>query len=102
MDNHAQHTNDNGSERPTLPAQQSKAAQHSEGAVAKAIETQTAKLPSDTFLWAACGSVAASLVLQLMGRKTESTFVAQWVPTLLILGLYNKVVKVAGSDRAAA
>src|SRR5437868_3140852 len=28
---------------------------HSEGQVARAIEQQTAKLPSDTFLWAAVG-----------------------------------------------
>jgi hypothetical protein len=68
----------------------------------KAIEPQTAKLPSDTFLWAAAGSVAASLALKVMGRKAESTFVAQWVPTMLNLGLYNKLVQVAGSDRTSA
>jgi hypothetical protein len=83
-------------------AHHSEATQHGEGVVAKAIETQTAKLPSDTFLWAAAGAIAASLALQVMGRKGESTFVAQWVPTLLILGLYNKIVKVAGSDRTSA
>jgi hypothetical protein len=32
--------------------------QHSEGPVATAIEEQTAKLPSDLFLWAAIGSMA--------------------------------------------
>ena len=78
------------------------AARHSEGIVAKTIEEQTAKLPSDTFLWAAGGSIIASLVLQLMGRKGASNFVAQWAPTMLILGLYNKLVKVAGSDRMSA
>ena len=71
---------------------------HSEGTVAKAIESQTAKLPSDLFLWAAFGSMAASLALQMMGKKEQSNFVGQWAPTLLILGLYNKIVKVAGSD----
>ena len=71
-------------------------ASHSEGSVAKAIESQTAKLPSDLFLWAAFGSMAASLALQMMGKKEQSTFVGQWAPTLLILGLYNKLVKVAG------
>jgi len=78
------------------------AARHSERIVAKTIEEQTAKLPSDTFLWAAGGSIIASLVLQMMGRKGASTFVAQWAPTMLILGLYNKLVKVAGSDRMSA
>jgi hypothetical protein len=71
---------------------------HSEGILAKTIETQTAKLPSDLFLWAAFGSMAGSLALQMMGKKEQSLFVGQWAPTLLILGLYNKLVKVAGSD----
>ena len=73
--------------------------EHAEGRVAKSIEQQTAKLPSDTFLWAAVGSIGASLALQVMGRQQLSNFVGQWVPTILILGLYNKIVKVAGSDQ---
>ena len=32
---------------------------HSEGMVARAIEQQTARLPSDLFLWAAGGSIAS-------------------------------------------
>lgn len=72
--------------------------QHSEGVVARAIEHQTAKLPSDTFLWAALGSIGVSLVLQLSGRQHLSNFVGQWAPTFLLLGVYNKIVKVAGSD----
>ena len=70
-----------------------------EGPVAKAIEKQTAKLPSDTFLWAAVGSMGVSLALQIMGKKSSSNFVGQWAPTLLILGLYNKPVKLHGSDQ---
>ena len=57
---------------------------HREGGVAKAIESQTAKLPSDLFLWAAFGSMAGSLALQIMGKKEQSNFVGQWAPTLLI------------------
>lgn len=71
---------------------------HTEGTVARAIEDQTAKLPSDTFLWAAGASIAASATLQLMGNRNASVFVGQWAPTLLILGLYNKLVKQLGSD----
>ncbi len=70
-----------------------------EGKLARAIEKRTAKLPSDTFLWGALGSIGISAILQAIGRKQESQFVGQWAPTLLILGLYNKIVKVAGSDR---
>jgi hypothetical protein len=72
---------------------------HSEGRVARTIEQQTAKLPSDTFLWVAIGSMVASATLQVMGNKHGSLFVGQWAPTLLILGLYNKLVKQLGSDR---
>lgn len=70
-----------------------------EGTVARTIERQTAKLPSDTFLWAAVGSMAVSVGLQIAGNKHASVFVGQWAPTLLIMGLYNKVVKQLGSDR---
>jgi hypothetical protein len=73
--------------------------EHREGKVARAIEEQTAKLPSDTFLWAAVASMAASAVLKLMNKDSAANFVGQWSPTLLILGLYNKVVKLNGSDR---
>jgi hypothetical protein len=71
---------------------------HTEGRVARGIERQTAKLPSDTFLWASLGSIATSLLLQTMGKKEESLFVGQWAPVFLILGLYNKIVKELGSD----
>lgn len=72
--------------------------EHTEGKVARTIEQQTAKLPSDTFLWAAGASMAVSAALQAMGNRQASVFVGQWAPTLLILGLYNKLVKQLGSD----
>lgn len=86
-----------------------------EGKVARAIEKQTAKLPSDLFLWAAGASIVGSLVFQIIGmvggpknqvkqlyrptRAPTSQFIGMWAPTFLILGLYNKLVKIAGSDR---
>ena len=73
--------------------------EHSEGTVAKAIEQQTAKLPSDTFLWAALGAIGTSMTLQITGKQHASLFVGQWAPTFLMLGLYNKIVKEMGSDR---
>lgn len=72
---------------------------HSEGRVAKTIEEQTAKLPSDLFLWIAVGAMTTSATLQVLGNRHASLFVGQWAPTLLILGLYNKLVKQLGSDR---
>jgi hypothetical protein len=69
-----------------------------EGRLAKAIEQQTAKLPSDTFLWAAVGSMGVSAALQLAGKRHASLFVGQWAPAFLLLGVYNKLVKEFGSD----
>jgi hypothetical protein len=74
--------------------------EHREGPVARTIEQQTAKLPSDTFLWAALGSIGVSLVLKMMDKDETANFIGQWAPTLLILGLYNKLVKLEGSEGA--
>jgi hypothetical protein len=72
--------------------------EHREGAVARSIEQQTAKLPSDWFLWAALGSIAGSLGFKMTGKDHAALFVGQWAPTFLILGLYNKLVKLHGSE----
>jgi hypothetical protein len=97
--------------------QGNEAAQQREGAVARGIEKQTAKLPSDIFLWGAGAAMLGSLAFQILGprpsgrmrlfgrgkrvegRAPLAAFVGQWVPTLLLFGIYNKIVKVAGSDR---
>jgi hypothetical protein len=74
-------------------------ASRSEGQIAKTIEHQTSRLPSDAFLWMAVGAMTASATLQMMGNKHVSLFIGQWAPTFLIFGLYNKLVKQLGSDR---
>lgn len=74
--------------------------EHREGPVARMIEQQTANLPSDTFLWAAFGSIGLSLTFQLMGHEKKANFVGHWAPTFLLLGIYNKMVKLHGSDGA--
>jgi hypothetical protein len=70
-----------------------------EGRVATAIEEQTAKIPSDVFLWSALGAMAVSLTLQIMGQKKMSLFVGQWPAPFLLLGVYNKLVKQQGHDK---
>lgn len=42
--------------------------------------------------------MAASAALHISGQKPASVFVGQWAPTLLILGVYNNLVKQLGSD----
>lgn len=69
-----------------------------EGKVAEVIEEQTAKIPSDAWLWVALGSMAASLALKLMKRNDVSIFVGLWAPSFLLFGIYNKLVKQLGHD----
>lgn len=75
-----------------------KAGQSGEGAVTKQIEAVTTKIPSGAFLSAALASIGIAAVLQTLGRKSDAQFIGQWVPTILILGLYNKLVKLKGSE----
>lgn len=70
-----------------------------EGELTKSIEKQTAKVPSTLFLAAAGGAVALSLGLAMSNRKQWANFIGQWVPTILLLGIYNKIVKTQGSDQ---
>lgn len=70
-----------------------------EGSLAKRIESETAKLPSDVFLWAAIGSMAVSLSLQVAGKKHKGLFFGQWAAPFLLFGIYNKLVKQHGHDQ---
>lgn len=72
--------------------------EHKEGPVAKAIEKQTAKIPSDTYLWAAVGAMGVSLAFQLLKKKHTGLFFGQWAAPFLLLGIYNKIVKTEGHD----
>jgi hypothetical protein len=72
--------------------------QHKEGPIAKSIEQQTAKIPSDVYLWAALASIGLSLTLKVLGKRHDALFVGQWPAPFLLLGVYNKIVKTEGSD----
>jgi hypothetical protein len=69
-----------------------------EGTITKAIEQYTSAVPSGVYLNLALGSIGLSALLKLAGRDRDAQFVGHWVPTILILGLYNKFVKVQGSE----
>lgn len=71
-----------------------------EDSISKAVEEYTAAVPSSAYLGIAVGAVALSLALQLGGRGKWGNFIAQWVPTCLIIGVYNKLVKLEGHDHA--
>lgn len=72
-------------------------AEHAEGHLARLIEQQTAKLPSDGFLVAALAAMGAAVALELTGRQRASRFIGQWPTPLLIMGVYNKLVKTLGT-----
>lgn len=71
--------------------------EHAEGDIARLIEQQAAKVPSHWFLFAAVGSMCASLGLELSGRRRASRFIGMWPTPLLVLGVYNKMVKTLGT-----
>jgi hypothetical protein len=73
--------------------------QEKEGKVAKTIEKQTAKIPSDVFMWSAFAFMGLSLALKLTNQNSSALFVGQWPAPMLLFGIYNKIVKTQGSDR---
>lgn len=73
--------------------------QKREGKIAKNIEEQTSKIPSDVFLWASIGAMTASLALQIARQKHMSLFIGQWAAPFLLFGIYNKLVKQRGHDK---
>jgi hypothetical protein len=70
-----------------------------EGEVAKAIEQQTAKIPSDVFLGAALGAMAISLGFKICKKNHTALFIGQWAAPFLLFGIYDKIVKTVGSER---
>ena len=65
-----------------------------EGKTTRAVENKTKKIPSIGFLSFAVGSMVASATLQALRKRELSNFVGLWAPSILIMGLYNKLVKV--------
>lgn len=71
--------------------------EHAEGDLARVIEQQTAKIPSHWFLLAALGAMGVSIALEMSGRQRGGRFVGQWPTPLLVMGMYNKLVKTLGT-----
>jgi hypothetical protein len=70
--------------------------EHAESSLTRLMEQQTAKIPSHVFLFAALGSMGISLAFEVAGNERMSRFVGMWAPTLMMAGLYNKIVKEFG------
>jgi hypothetical protein len=72
---------------------------HAEDRLSTILEEQTSKIPSVFYLAVAGAAAITSLALQFSDdRETKhlSQFVGMWVPSILIVGLYNKLVKRLG------
>jgi hypothetical protein len=69
-----------------------------EDQVTAAIEKITAQVPSSIYLALALASMGVSVVFQASKKQHASLFVGQWAAPFLILGIYNKLVKIHGSD----
>ncbi len=79
-----------------------KAGEAQEGKVTAYIESYTSKIPSGFYLAAAIASIVASVSFKIAKKDHGALFVGQWVAPFLILGIYNKQVKLHGSDAAAS
>jgi hypothetical protein len=67
-----------------------------EDRLTESVKEYTAAIPSSAYLGVAVGAMALSLLCQATGRGKWGNFIAQWVPTWLIIGVYNKLVKLDG------
>ena len=65
-----------------------------EGKVTAKLEERTSRVASGTYLGLAIGSMIASAAFQLAGKRETASFIGQWVPSLLVIGMYNKLVKI--------
>ena len=72
--------------------------EHEEGEITKLLEQYTSQFPSGFYLSLALGSMALSLYLRMKKREHDALFVGQWAPAFLLIGMYNKLVKLEGSD----
>lgn len=74
-----------------------------EGTLTKQVERVTAQVPSMAYLTLAVGSVALSAsVAVFSSKKSLANFIGLWAPTFLLIGIYNKLVKIHPTEDAVA
>lgn len=64
-----------------------------EGKTTSVVEEETKKIPSITFLGFAVAAMGVSALLMVFGKKQAANFIGQWVPSILVMGTYNKIAK---------
>jgi hypothetical protein len=63
------------------------------------VKEYAASMPSSTYLGVAAGAMIVSLVCELAGRNKWANFIGRWLPVCLIIGVYNKLVKLEAHDQ---
>lgn len=72
-----------------------------EGNATVAVEKKTSKIPLDGLSVCRLRRIGSLCRMMCRGRKSTALLVGQWAAPLLIMGLYNKVVKTEGHDGSA-
>jgi hypothetical protein len=68
----------------------------------KTIEMYTGSLPSSAYLGVAVAAMGLSLWCRVTGQGKWGNFIAPWVPTWLIIGLYNRWSNSKGTIKPTA
>lgn len=72
-----------------------------EDQITASIEKRTSTIPSSAYLAAALGAMAISAGFHFSKKEHPALFFGQWAAPFLLLGIYNKLVKLHGSDGAS-
>lgn len=86
-----------GTDDGTLEAMPVVRTEHRESLMTRMIEHQSARIPSNFFLFAALSAMSVSLLCELMGRERPARFIGMWPGPLLTMGVYNKMIKTFGA-----
>lgn len=93
----SQSTTVNPAAHAPLGATPLRRAEHAEDSFTRVIEQQTAKIPSHLFLSASLLAMGLSAALEVSGNERAARFVGAWPAPLLLMGVYNKLVKSFGT-----
>jgi hypothetical protein len=71
-----------------------------EAKVAKITEMKTKEVPTSIFITLAGAAIALSFGLAMSKKKKSwAVFVGQWAPTILLFGIYDKIVKTNATSK---
>ena len=54
-------------------------------------------IPSEAYIYAMLGSIAASAFMYLTGRRHTALFIGEWAPTFAAIGLFYKILRPSGT-----